>query len=186
MLATHFCGRGHGTGTRFDHVHEEDVFQYPLNMKTFIDVGAHVGTYTCNIAPFARRTYAFEAQRDTFYRLCGSISLNNLSHVHAFNVGLGSQDESGYVNTLHVISRDGGGSTFHPETIEVRNEHIISTEEVEMMALDEYELDEDVGLIKIDVEGHELSVMRGGIETDIEIQMPHFVRVVDGRLEQGV
>ena len=84
----------------------------------------------------------------------------------------GRQDESGYVNTLHVISRDGGGSTFHPETIEVRNEHIICTEEVEMMALDEYELDEDVGLIKIDVEGHELNVMRGGIETILRSKCP--------------
>lgn len=142
---------------------EKDLIEWAYSFcepgKRFVDVGAHVGTWTLGFAEQGREVVAFEAQRKTFYRLCYGIADNGLEHrVIAHHTAIGAR--AGEIE-LRIIGRDGGQtSTVALSTHEVPS----SVEIVPVRTLDSYGLG-DVGLIKIDVEGAEIDVLRGARET---------------------
>ena len=68
-----------------------------------LDIGAHTGTYTVSLAQYCNHVYAFEPQKMTYYALCGSIALSNLTNVTCLNVGLGSNEQVGK-QTLNIIT----------------------------------------------------------------------------------
>jgi len=124
----------------------------------FVDAGAHLGTYSLHFAPRVRTVYAFEPQRSTYHRLCGGVALNGYDNVHAFHTALGEQDGKA---TLRRQGDEGGLSTIAPD---IPHAVHFPTEEVPVAMLDWYAL-EKIGLMKIDVEGSELAVLRGARQT---------------------
>ena len=124
----------------------------------FVDIGAHIGTYALSYGPEVRETHAFEPQRDTFYRLCGGIALRGNDSIYAHRAAL--SDEAGETE-LKVLTSDGGLSSIVDLPT---NQHPMRTELVSVSTLDSYALG-DVCLIKIDVEGNELAVLRGAVDT---------------------
>jgi FkbM family methyltransferase len=128
--------------------------------QVFLDIGAHTGTYALSLASSCAKFEAFEPQRATYYSLCGSIALSNLTHkVEAHNFGLGSEDQVG-MQTLHIVSDDGGGSS-----IWTLSQHpTLRTETIEVRTLDSMNLS-NIGFVKMDVEDNELSVLKGAQET---------------------
>jgi len=125
--------------------------------KTFLDIGAHTGTYTISLAPFFKEVYSFEPQKMTYYSLCGSVALSNLKNVTCLQYGLGSTEQSGK-SILNIISNDGGGSTIHSK------DNIICKEEIEMKTLDEFNFT-NISFIKMDVEENEYYVLLGSKHT---------------------
>jgi FkbM family methyltransferase len=125
--------------------------------QTFIDIGAHVGSWAQHVAQCCKTVYAFEPQRTTFERLREGTRLAELDNVVCFNMALGSR---GAID-LHVVSVDGGGSTVRhrPELGDV-----LAVERVRAAQLDDLRL-ADVGLIKIDAEGCEIEILRGAVRT---------------------
>jgi FkbM family methyltransferase len=126
--------------------------------KNILDIGAHTGTYTISLAQYCKHVYAFEPQKMTFYALCGSVALSNLTNVTCLNIGLGSNEQVGQ-QTLNIISVDGGGSTLHKD-----NSTILNTEEIKIKTLDSFNFI-DIGFIKIDVENNELQVLKNSVNT---------------------
>lgn len=142
----------------------------------FVDVGAHIGSWTLVLAPHASKVTAFEPQKMRYYQLCGGIALNGFEHVTAINCGLASRDRSGHTNTLTKYREDTGSSTLRPDVVEhsIRNSNKeMGREDILLRTLDEFKLD-DVSLIKIDVEGFELEVLQGAEET-LRRCRPHIV-----------
>ena len=132
--------------------------QFGNKEKTFLDIGAHSGTYTLSLANHFRDVHAFEPQRATFYSLCGSVALSELSTVECHRIGLGSEDQVGR-KKLNIVSEDGGGSSIH-----VTGNKIIAEEWIDIQTLDSFGLD-SIGFIKMDVEDNELFVLKGAVET---------------------
>jgi FkbM family methyltransferase len=126
--------------------------------KSFLDIGAHTGTYSISLAKYAKHVYAFEPQKMTYYALCGSIALSTLTNITAMQVGLGSRDQVG-LKTLNIVSNDGGGSSLHQS-----NMNIMAEEQIQIETLDRFQI-ENVGFIKMDVEENELYVLQGAEET---------------------
>ena len=130
--------------------------QFGDNTGTFVDVGAHTGTYSVLLAPYFERVWAFEPQRSTYYALCGSVALSQLSDkVHCVHAALGDHSTNA---VLSITSEDGGGSTLSP------TETCLAQETVHVQTLDSFSL-EKVSFLKIDVEGHEEKVLLGARET---------------------
>ena len=80
--------------------------------QNILDIGAHSGTYTISLADHCKHVYSFEPQKMSYYSLCGSVALSNITNVTCINIGLGSEEQVGMKN-LNIISLDGGGSTLH-------------------------------------------------------------------------
>jgi len=146
-----------------------------LDLKTdILDIGAHSGTYSLSLSPFCRNVYAFEAQRMTYFQLCGGIALNQYHNVFPYHCALG---ETLSVAELHITSNDGGGSTLDKSIPLKQHQQVLRTETCKVLPLDTFKLfpsdspsdsktqEVKIGLIKIDVEGHELAVLRGAKET---------------------
>lgn len=129
--------------------------------KQFVDCGAHMGSWSLVMAAHFREVHAFEPQRLIFQQLCGNAALNNLKNVFAYNTGLDAK--TGQL-TLHRPGVDRGSSSARESVIERFTVDGIPTspESIPVTTLDSYlETLNDVGLIKIDVEGLELRVLQG-------------------------
>jgi FkbM family methyltransferase len=134
--------------------------QFCSDKKTFLDIGAHTGTYAISLAAYAKNVVAFEPQRATYYALCGSVAASGMADkVECHRCGLGSDEQVG-VQTLKIVSNDGGGSSLIPS----EKETILKEEKIEVRTLDSFGIT-DVGFIKMDVENNELNVLRGALDT---------------------
>jgi FkbM family methyltransferase len=108
---------------------------------------------------------AFEPQRIVYYQLCGNIFLNRLENVHALHKAVGDQDAIIQIPRPNYarLSNVGGFS------IEEKYRKLNGTqpamsstmEPVPVVTLDNFEVPKPVALIKLDVEGHELNVLKG-------------------------
>jgi len=144
--------------------HEQELHIAPLlcdKDKTSIDVGAADGVYTIHIVGASRDCLAFEPRQSLARELsemAECLSLPIRIETVALSDGQGEA-------SLRILEEDVGRSTIEPEnTLDDPDGSIRSEITVPIRRLDDYDL-ESVGFIKIDVEGHELSVLRGGIET---------------------
>jgi FkbM family methyltransferase len=144
--------------------HEAELHIAPLlceKDKTSIDIGAAYGIYTVHIVDASCDCLAFEPHQSLTLELRKMAKCLSLP-IRVETIAL--SDMQGEA-TLRILDEDVGRSTIEPEnTLEDPDGGRISETIVPMRRLDDYGL-EAVGFMKIDVEGHELSVLRGGIET---------------------
>lgn len=134
-----------------------------------LDIGSNIGTY---VVPLAKEFpgiefYSFEPQRIVFYQLCSNIILNGLENVHATNKGL--SDTSAQIEVItpdYMVERNVGAFSLDAGVHENNNQCSTQgrSEKIQIDRLDDYGF-QNVRLIKIDVEGLEMSVIKGGLET---------------------
>lgn len=132
--------------------------------RTGIDVGAKVGMYTYRIRNHSADVVAFEPI-PLFHRMLSSVFAGRRARIEPFAVSA----NAGRVRMRLPYDRDGeqqfGRATIEP-TNPLANAAVARVEEIEVetRTIDSYQLDR-VGFIKIDVEGHELSVLDGATAT---------------------
>ena len=144
-----------------------------------LDVGANLGSY---VVPLAKRNphlqfEVFEPQRIVYYQLCANIFLNRLSNVHAHQFGLSNEQRvTSYVLPDYSAETNIGAFSIDFDTrakdYEVKTQGY--TERMRIIPLDLMQY-EKVRLIKIDVEGHELSVLLGAEHTLRENNYPPII-----------
>lgn len=127
--------------------------------RVFIDIGAHVGTYTFSMAGYTAHTWAFECTPRTFCYLAANVALHGLEEkVTIQPCALGEKNE-----TTEIIIRSGdGGGNGRP--LEDDRDVGCSRVKIEMRTLDSFNI-ENIGFIKIDVEGFEKQVIVGARKT---------------------
>jgi FkbM family methyltransferase len=130
--------------------------QFLMNGRTFVDVGAHVGSWALSYARQVRRVIAIEAEKKNYHRLVAGVALNELWNVECLHAAAGA--EHGGTVTLNVGVHDWSGFGGSVQSFPINGE--TTPQEVAAISIDGLELD-DVGLMKIDVEGNERHVLRG-------------------------
>ena len=122
------------------------------NGMTVIDVGAFIGYYTLLAAKRvgnSGRVLAFEPSPTAFSLLLKNIKINNWNNIKAFNYAV--SDKNG--KKIFDLSRLSFAHTKSSNTVVVNTVSIDSF--LHSLSID------DVDLVKIDVEGAELEVLRG-------------------------
>lgn len=139
--------------------------------KNFVDIGAHIGTWSWSLAPHFNQTYSFECNPEVYNCLCANIFLKNLSmKVTTHQFGISSENiESEY----YMRSKDGGGNGF-TYLGESREKDNIGSIIMRLRRLDDLKI-KNIGLIKIDTEGHEKEVLMGSLETLKESNFPPII-----------
>jgi FkbM family methyltransferase len=148
--------------------------------KVFLDIGAHVGTYTLTCAHTARHTHAFECNPKVFCYLAANTALHQLeSKVTVHSCALGSAPG---VLPYFIRSEDGGGNGI--KVLNASDSTRVSIP-VEVRTLDSFNL-ENIGCIKIDVEGFEKDVLMGARDTLRRNGYPPFIFESWGAWKQDV
>lgn len=141
------------------------IDKYLKENSVILDIGANIGSHTLYwaIEKKAKKIYSFEPFDKIYEILNTNIKLNYLQDkVNIFNYGLSDEEcnaEIGRFNKHNI-----GGTDF------VKNE----TGRFKLKTLDSLKIKEHIDLIKIDVEGAEVEVLKGGIKT-IEKNKPILV-----------
>lgn len=142
--------------------------QFCRKEAIFLDIGAHTGSYSLSLSHLVGEVYAFEPQRMTYYALCGGVALSNKENISCFNFGLGSEEQVG-VQTLSIVSDDGGGST-----VQETDKDILREEKIHIKTLDSLNI-KNICFLKIDVEENELNVLKGARDTLIRSALPPII-----------
>lgn len=149
------------TGNLYAGLHEFDDMAFLLHLlrqeDLFIDVGANVGAYTVlACSAIGARGFAFEPVPSTFARLLDNVRLNRADdRVRCVNKAVAEAP-----GTIAFSSAD--DTTNHALAAEERRGDAI---EVEVTTLDHALAGCSPTLMKIDVEGYETLVVRGGEAT---------------------
>lgn len=135
------------------------VENFVRDNKVFVDIGAHIGTYSLKSGHHAKHVYAFECSPKTFCYLAANIALHGLEYqITPLPFALGNKE-----GAIQYIERsvDGGGNGVKVLAADDENTRTVT---VNMRTLDSFQLT-DVGFIKIDVEGFEKEVLMGARDT---------------------
>lgn len=139
---------------------EEGYFDFN---KAILDIGAFVGAYSC-FTPF-EYVYAFEPNYNNFCIMNVNLIMNDKQH-KTFNVLLSDKKETLLFDGFNT-NISGKEYSFYVSDYFDKDASV----EVETHIIDEYNLD-DIGFIKIDVEGMEEKVLRGALGTIIRNDYP--------------
>ncbi|GEM_PF-738548 len=144
---------------------EPELFkQFLRTGQTVLDIGANIGTHTLFFAKAVGQegvVHAFEPQRIVFQTLCGNLALNSITNVYTHNVALGAEIGEIRVPALDYASENNFGG--------IELEDGLDGEAVEMQTVDSLHLPQ-CHFIKIDVEGMELQVLKGAVNTLAKFQ----------------
>jgi FkbM family methyltransferase len=145
-----------------------------------LDIGANLGSYSVPLAlDFPQLEFhAFEPQRVIFYQLCANIVINRLDNVYSHNYGLSSHTgKLSVVMPEYCTDQNIGGFSLDDEVRNEEGDWLLNagkTEDVELKTLDSLDYN-NVRLIKIDVEGLELEVLKGATQTIIKNGYPPII-----------
>jgi FkbM family methyltransferase len=126
-----------------------------------VDVGANFGFHTliaANAVGTSGRVYAFEPLPQAFKQLNDNLALNAIRHVITENVALGDHEA---VENIYTFSDEPDTHASMHSSVGVVNEAF----KCQVTTLDKYAAENlgehRISLIKLDVEGYELSVLKG-------------------------
>lgn len=141
----------------------EEYKEYFSPNTTVLDIGAHFGGFSMWVSTNFPSIFvqAWEPQKRLFFEFCANIALNDFENrIVVHNKACGEAESIGwYLATNYKTDRN-------PGVINVciappdQNPH----KQTQIETIDKYNMD-NISVIKIDVEGMELSVLRGASQT---------------------
>jgi len=156
-------------------LYENDIHQLCLKLLinedpgVVLDIGANLGTFCVPLAKkISKHTYhAFEPQRIIYYQLCANTFINGLSNVQCHHFGLSNRRDAIFLDMPDYATETNIGAFSVDKEVRSNDYECKTTGAKEAVTL--FPLDEgayrNIRLIKIDVEGHELEVLKGAKKT---------------------
>lgn len=180
MIDIKFAWRGFKTRYR-DQPQELRAIRLALrNGGVAIDIGSNKGSYLYSMARWAQGapTIAFEPQKKLADYLVSACKRSRFSNVTVENLAL--SDRQGQLELYIPGASDSPGASLEASIASKTSCHV---EIVQVISLDQYltkVLNQPVRVIKIDVEGHELAVIKGAVRT-LKRDRPLLIIECEGR-----
>lgn len=134
------------------------IFMGGINLinGTVLDIGANIGNHSIYFAKecHAKRVFSFEPILETFNILKKNIEINMLdSVILPYNFGIGEKKTRAVVNEYNLTN--------------IGASRLIEKSEgnIEVLSIDDMNLEDDIVMMKIDVEGDEEKVIKGALKT---------------------
>ena len=135
----------------------EKLQLYIKKNAVILDIGANIGNHSVYwaVRSDAKKIYSFEPVEDFFKILKRNVEINRVNNkVKIFNIGLSDQKINGSIS--HYDPTNIGGTAIKQDL----------NGNLALDKLDNIKIEEDtIDFVKIDVEGHELEVLKGAKET---------------------
>lgn len=137
----------------------------PRKGDIIIDCGAYIGLYSIISSKLCGndgKIISIEPNPTVFDHLRRNIQLNNIENVILFNIALADRKSE---MEFFIPKRSAAGSTFYQEHLSLQKVKEYNRIVVKAMTLDKLikmEKSSHINIVKIDVEGAELLVLRGG------------------------
>lgn len=156
----------------------EITAKYIKDNAVIIDIGCNVGNHTIYYSKVlnCKKIYVFEPITKMFNIMMNNFKINNVNNVVPYNIALANKE-----TTLHCISKlpDYNGSFWLWYDNDKNEKHPYErgyavhkgmtgdeiTETIQSKTLDSIMKNTNIDFIKIDVEGMEYEVLKGGINT---------------------
>jgi FkbM family methyltransferase len=150
---------------------EENNVEFIKNLEVngnYLDVGAYIGTYSIFFSLFCPCdvVYAIEPQSDIYKKLLTNLFVNNIKNCITKNVAVSDRFGKGVIYNPGIIEvpRSMRGAAWLYEKDNIWNDKWCKFSDTDIVTLDSLEL-KNIKLMKVDVEGKILNVLRGGIKT---------------------
>lgn len=138
-------------GNTFESDHIEKAIELLKSFDTFVDVGAHYGSWSIPLSKKFHRVIAFEPFAETFQ--CLAQNTRELPNIEINNCAIGDKEDKIKIAAgKYNDTNNPGGFT------------VVGKGNIPMITIDSLGLD-SINLLKIDVEGYELYVLRGAVDT---------------------
>jgi FkbM family methyltransferase len=145
-----------------------------------LDIGANIGYYSILAVPKAGSVYSFEPSKASITAFEKNIELNKITNISIQPYALSDRAEA---SSLYLSSQENSGMTG------LRKPHNFSgsTEQVKVITLDDWMTGKKlnaIDIIKIDVEGAEVNVLKGAVTVLRQYQPVIFIEVINELLSR--
>lgn len=135
-----------------------------------IDVGVYRGVYSYEMSKYSEKVHSFEPNPIIFKYINKNLK-KFIKNIHLYNFALSNQNKT--INLKIPIRNSNSNKEIFEEYYEmgkatIHNENNFENYEnfeIQTKKIDELNFDNKISFIKIDVEGHELEVIEGAINT---------------------
>ncbi len=157
-----YCGNNIITVYTLNHYKEEHIYPYfLLDQGAFVDVGAHIGKYTVKVGKNKPNTViAIEPEEYNFSLLKQNVSINGLNNIRLVNKGAYSRKGE----LTFYLADKGEGLHSVLKTNDTTEKTTINVDTLDNI-ISEINFEGKIDLIKIDVEGAEVEVIKGALKT---------------------
>ncbi|KAK9805026.1 hypothetical protein WJX73_003972 [Symbiochloris irregularis] len=143
----------------------------------FLDIGANQGWYALHAAAQGAQVYAFEPMAENLALLRSSLCINQhlAPRVTVVPAALGTAKQDDCVLFSSDTNQGDGIMNCSPE-FQVPEGYVSRQEGLQVLQLDSLMRDvDDIGVIKMDIEGHEIFAVEGGNYTFFQRKVPYIL-----------
>jgi len=124
-----------------------------------LDMGAHIGIWSRRLSNLYDRVICFEPRKDHIE--CHKRNCSTIPNITLYEHALGSKEET---LDMKVSAHNSGTNSFHYGKMGKTRMYEHKIIPIEVKSLDSYGLD-NVDFIKVDIESHELEMLKGAVDT---------------------